>query len=190
MSEDDAENEREEASESAPEDDPFAELDVDDDESDPFEELDDAPLGERTPATDDDPFEEMEREELADEDRLVERVLDGEEVDDGADSTGTPEPASTSGPESDGVGGAAPSGTADEAAAPERDEVVVPKRRYCEGCQYFSDPPETACEHVGTEILELVDNDHFLVADCPVVEWRRDLDAYPDPGEAAPNPRE
>lgn len=189
MSEDEREPEREEESDSAPGDDPFAELDVDaDDDSDPFAELDDAPLGERTPATDDDLFEEMDREELAEEDRVVERVLEGEEVD-----TEAPESAPAAGPLSngpEGTDGSAPPASADAEATPERDEVVVPKRRYCEGCQYFSDPPETACEHVGTDILELVDSDHFLVADCPVVEWRRDLDAYPDPGEAAADPRE
>lgn len=175
------------------ESDPFSELDIDGDEdSDPFDELDDVPLGERTPATDDDLFEEMDREELADEDGLVESVLEGEEVGPDADSSGEPASAAGAavGPESNGSSGSAPPDGTGEEPAPVRDEVVVPKRRYCEGCQYFSDPPETACEHPGTDILELVDTDHFLVADCPVVEWRRELDAYPDPGDSIADPRE
>lgn len=173
--------------------DPFRELkDVDAaDGSDPFRELEDidaAPLGERTPATDDDLFEEVERADLADEDAVVERLLEGES----AGGAATDEPAaSTTGPvtapEMEGESPRQP-GADDE--APARDEVIVPKRRYCEGCQYFTEPPETACEHPGTDILELVDTDHFLVADCPVVEWRRDLEAYPDPSEAATDPRE
>lgn len=193
MSEDDeADEDLEREDGDGAESDPFSELDVDiDGDSDPFDELDDAPLGERTPATDDDLFEEMDREELADEDGLVESVLEGEEMGTDGDSSG--ETASASGaaiaPESNGSSESKPSDAPGEEPAPVRDEVVVPKRRYCEGCQYFSDPPETACEHPGTDILELVDTDHFLVADCPVVEWRRDLDAYPDPGEATNDPR-
>ena len=160
------------------ESDPFAELGDDGGapDDDPFAELDDEPLGERTPATDDDLFEEMDPGGLDDEDEVVERVLEGEAPTNGS-VEGTPP----------GTGRTAEGRAGD---APTRDEVVVPKRRYCEGCQYFTQPPETACEHPGTEILELVDVDHFLVADCPVVEWRRDLEAYPDPDEATTDPRE
>jgi hypothetical protein len=174
--------------------DPFAELDDGDDDSDPFAELDDAPLGERTPATDDDLFEEMNREELTDEDTVVESVLDGEDP-----SEALTAPVEAEDPEVDpsvgdgeaAIDGAATAADADsEVTEPERDEVVVPKRRYCEGCQYFSSPPETACEHPGTDILELADADHFRVADCPVVEWRRELEAYPDPGETRNDPRQ
>jgi hypothetical protein len=151
--------------------DPFAELgDAEPDtDSDPFAELEDAPLGERTPATDDDPFEAMDRDELDDEAELVDRVLEGERVETTPEAVGAPDGAD---------------------AEAVRDEVVVSKRRYCEGCRYFTEPPETACEHPGTDILELVDVEHFRVADCPVVEWRRDLEAYPDPGEVVTDPRE
>lgn len=55
----------------------------------------------------------------------------------------------------------------------EGDEAVVPKRSYCERCEHFSDPPETACTNPGTEIRELVDVEHFRVANCPVVERRQ-----------------
>ena len=49
------------------------------------------------------------------------------------------------------------------------DEHVVDKREYCQRCEFFSSPPATACENAGTEIVELVDNDHFRVRDCPKV---------------------
>lgn len=54
----------------------------------------------------------------------------------------------------------------------EGDEAVVPKRSYCERCEFFSDPPSVHCTNPGTEILELVDAEHFRVVDCPVVERR------------------
>jgi hypothetical protein len=173
--------------------DPFVELeDVDaDDAPDPFvelEDIDDAPLGERTPASVDDLFEEVDRVDFADEDAVVERVLEGERAGGAAfdgPAASTTDPVTA--PEMDGASARQSGVDGDD---PGRDEVVVPKRRYCEGCQYFTEPPETACEHPGTDILELVDADHFLVADCPVVEWRRDLEAYPDPSEAATDPRE
>ena len=50
-----------------------------------------------------------------------------------------------------------------------RDVRVVEKRSFCQGCQYFSDPPSVDCSHEGTEILELVDVEHFRVVDCPMV---------------------
>lgn len=45
----------------------------------------------------------------------------------------------------------------------------VSKRAYCENCEHFSDPPEVACTHEGTTILELTDLETFTVANCPVV---------------------
>jgi hypothetical protein len=57
-------------------------------------------------------------------------------------------------------------------------EAVVDKRRYCESCEYFSEPPEVACSHSGTEIRELVDVDHFKVYACPIVAKRRGLGWY------------
>lgn len=49
------------------------------------------------------------------------------------------------------------------------DVRVVKKSDYCEQCPYFSDPPDVQCSHDGTEILELVDMEHFRVVDCPKV---------------------
>jgi hypothetical protein len=50
---------------------------------------------------------------------------------------------------------------------------VVPKASYCQKCEYFSEPPEVACQNHGTEIVQQVDLDHFRVRDCPVVERRQ-----------------
>jgi hypothetical protein len=59
---------------------------------------------------------------------------------------------------------------ADVEAAPDPAEHVVPKRDFCQRCPHFSDPPDTACTHAGTTIVEVVDTDHFRVRDCPIVE--------------------
>ena len=50
-----------------------------------------------------------------------------------------------------------------------REVREVEKRKYCSQCPYFSEPPEVACSHEGTDILQQVDMEHFEVADCPVV---------------------
>ncbi|MFB6255938.1 MAG: hypothetical protein ABEH58_04290 [Haloplanus sp.] len=50
------------------------------------------------------------------------------------------------------------------------DERVVPKRDFCQRCPHFAAPPETACTHEGTTIVEAVDTDRFRVRNCPVVE--------------------
>lgn len=49
------------------------------------------------------------------------------------------------------------------------DEHVIEKREYCQRCEFFTEPPEATCTNDGTEIVELVDNDHFRVRDCPKV---------------------
>lgn len=66
----------------------------------------------------------------------------------------------------------------DDDGGPERDEddvVDVSKHRFCETCPHFSDPPETACGHPGTDVLEFVGTDQVRVANCPVVRERREL---------------
>ena len=49
------------------------------------------------------------------------------------------------------------------------DEHVVAKREYCQRCEHFSAPPNATCTNEGTEIVELVDSDHFRVRGCPKV---------------------
>lgn len=54
----------------------------------------------------------------------------------------------------------------------------VSKHRYCEQCEFFSDPPDVACSHEGTEILEFVDHETVRVVDCPVVAEREELEKH------------
>ncbi|KAB1193755.1 hypothetical protein GJR96_10020 [Haloferax sp. MBLA0076] len=49
-------------------------------------------------------------------------------------------------------------------------DYVVPKASYCQRCEFFGDPPELVCSHEGTAIVEVVDTDHFLVRNCPMVD--------------------
>jgi hypothetical protein len=51
----------------------------------------------------------------------------------------------------------------------EREVREIAKRKYCNSCPYFADPPDVGCGHEGTDIVEQVDMEHFKVADCPVV---------------------
>ena len=47
-------------------------------------------------------------------------------------------------------------------------------KRLCHRCEYFGDPPILHCTHEGTTIHELVDMDHYLVSDCPMVDTEGD----------------
>ncbi|RYJ14400.1 hypothetical protein ELS19_10840 [Halogeometricum borinquense] len=53
---------------------------------------------------------------------------------------------------------------------PGYEDYIVPKSEFCHHCPYFADPPELACTHDGTEIVEVVEMDRFRVRDCPMVE--------------------
>lgn len=78
--------------------------------------------------------------------------------------------------EPDADGGADAEGTRDRSEDEEADVVTVSKHGYCEGCEHFSAPPDVACSHEGTDILEFVDVDRVQVSNCPVVEERRELE--------------
>lgn len=60
-------------------------------------------------------------------------------------------------------------GVADAEEPVETEERVVSKASFCQQCEFFSEPPSVGCGHEGTEILELVDTDHFRVRNCPKV---------------------
>jgi len=57
-----------------------------------------------------------------------------------------------------------------------RTYAEVSKHRFCEQCEYLSDPPSIECAHEGTEIVEFLDMETVRVVDCPVVAERRDLE--------------
>jgi hypothetical protein len=59
----------------------------------------------------------------------------------------------------------------DPETVPADDRAVreIEKRSYCQGCEYFSEPPAVACTREGTEIVAVPTVDTFRVADCPFV---------------------
>ncbi|WP_255195348.1 hypothetical protein [Halorarius litoreus] len=131
-------------------DDPFSELDDVDLETDPFAELEDADPETATEVDVDDLFTEVEVPDVDDEATWA-ALSEAESI------------------ETFSGGGERP----DVETEPE--EHIVPKRAYCEKCEHFSVPPETRCTNPGTEIRELVDMEHFQVANCPVVVQRRGI---------------
>jgi hypothetical protein len=60
----------------------------------------------------------------------------------------------------------------------ERTYAEVSKHRFCEQCEFFSEPPEVACTHEGTEILEFLDQETVRLVDCPVVAERKELEKH------------
>ena len=133
---------------SAPDDDPFAEIDVDAEGA----------------ATEADPFESMGAGDVGEED-VWEALDEGTSV--GADAADLGE----AGAGSNAVEGAEArsAGTPWDAEAT-GDERVIDKRSYCQQCPHFSEPPETACTHEGTDIVESVDFSRFRVRNCPMVD--------------------
>lgn len=129
---------------------------VDRDAEEPSE---DAPLSEL--ARESQSTTEREREELFEEVDVGE--IDTEAVWDAVVEEGMP-------PE-EALGELRESAPAEPAESAEgANEHVVDKREYCQRCEYFSEPPDVACGHEGTDILELTDNDCFRVRACPKVQ--------------------
>lgn len=50
-----------------------------------------------------------------------------------------------------------------------RPEHVLDKREYCQRCPHLSAPPTVACDNGGTDIVAVVDGEHFRVRGCPMV---------------------
>jgi len=127
-------------------DDPFADLDdsLGNGADDPFADLDDA---------DDDPGEAFDAVDV--DEVPIEQVWDAIE---GGETTESPE-----------VGGedVAVGATAEPVGDGEH---VVAKGDYCERCPYLAAPPDLACDHEGTTIVAVEDDDHFRVRNCPMVE--------------------
>jgi len=115
-----------------------------------------APLSEL--ARERDATTQQEREELFEEVDVGE--IDGEAIWDAVVEEGMP-------PE-EALGELRDSEPAEPAERP--NEHVINKREYCQRCEYFSEPPDVACGHEGTEILEMTDSDCFRVRGCPKVQ--------------------
>lgn len=112
------------------------------------------------PEPDDDPFDRMSVGEI-DEEELWSSL--------GSDDAGVGVGAA---PDAGSLGGVEPASGVEsvDGAGPETREHVVPKDKYCQSCPYLDDPPELACTHEGTEIVEVVDSERFRVRNCPMVE--------------------
>ena len=120
-------------------------------DEDPFAELD-ADAGDAAGETD--PFESMSVGDVGEED--VWEALDEEADADAADAGRAADEAARS----------AASAGAGEAG----EEHVIDKRSYCQQCPHFTAPPETACTHEGTAIVESVDFSQFRVRNCPMID--------------------
>lgn len=119
---------------------------------------DEAATDEAAAAPADDPFADLEPGTDADDDLFEE--MDVGAVDDEDVWTALDEDA--------GDDGDADRGGHDAASAGD-EEHLVEMRSYCQQCPHFSSPPDTACTHEGTTIVEAVDFDTFRVRNCPIV---------------------
>lgn len=141
---------------------------VDPEEELPLSALRDRVEAEKGPAADESPLSEVAQEGGAEESELFEEVdvgdVDSEAVWD-AVVEGNADPEDLLGEEPrtepEGEPAAEPTDTPDE--------HVIDKREYCQRCEFFNDPPNATCTNEGTEIVELVDSDHFRVHGCPKV---------------------
>ena len=105
-----------------------------------------------------DPFDELD----GGDEELAEEAFERMEVGD-LDETDVWETLAAD--EADAAGAHATGAVAGETAI----EQVVDKREYCQRCPHFTEPPEVACTHDGTDILEVLAGDEFRVRGCPMV---------------------
>lgn len=53
---------------------------------------------------------------------------------------------------------------------PDAPEVrTISKSKYCQRCEFFTDPPDVGCTHDGTTIRSEATMDEFEVVDCPKI---------------------
>lgn len=53
---------------------------------------------------------------------------------------------------------------------PDAEEVrTIPKSKYCQRCEFFTEPPEVGCTHEGTTIRSEASMEEFEVVDCPKI---------------------
>ena len=132
-------------------------------------ELSDGP----PPDPGEDPFDRMAVGEV-DEETLWSSLGDDDAAGVGVETGVDVDVDGDAGPDAgtDSIGGVGPSPGVESVddAQPGVAEHIVPKDKYCQSCPYLDDPPELACTHEGTEIVEVVDSERFRVRDCPMVE--------------------
>ena len=52
----------------------------------------------------------------------------------------------------------------------------VSKHRFCEQCEFFSEPPAAHCTHDEAEIVEYLDMETVRLLNCPVVAEQREIE--------------
>lgn len=166
------------------------------DSVDPFDELGPAADGDGDDAFDgvlDDAFDRMDVGETTGE--SVWEALDedaagvGETVGSGVSSVSSVSGDVDAASDSGDFNAASDSGVSDTAQGPTTaagraatgSERVVDKRAYCQQCPHFSAPPDVACGHEGTAIVEAVGFDEFRVRNCPMVTADDDAGLGADP---------
>lgn len=172
-------------------DDPFAELDAEDDGTDPFAQLgsDVRPqegTGRPTPPDDTladvlDELDAIERDDASlpgDDDPVATRGESGVDPDADPfadlkdDATAASGDVFTDRSVDDAQSTPALSEETPLRETAGDDTVIVPKSRYCQSCEFFDAPPNVQCMHPKADILELVGMNRFKVRNCPVVERR------------------
>jgi len=87
--------------------------------------------------------------------------------------------------ESAGVDGVDPDEIWESLSAAEDDDMPefdsktfyeVSKHRFCERCEYFTEPPETSCSYEGAAIVEFLDMETVRLLNCPIVREQRKLE--------------
>ena len=126
-------------------------------------ELSDGP----PPDPDEDPFDRMSVEEI-DEETLWSSLGSDDTASVGVGADVDVTPADSAGTLGD-VDPVPEAGSVDDAGATPQ-EHVVPKKKYCQSCPHFEEPPRLACTHEGTKIVEVVDSERFRVRNCPMVD--------------------
>jgi len=66
----------------------------------------------------------------------------------------------------------------DTSTAPRQSKryAEVSKHRFCEQCEYFSEPPAAHCTHDEAEIVEYLDMETVRLLNCPVVAEQREIE--------------
>lgn len=141
-------------------------------QSEPVAETEPTPAAEE--AFDEMGVDELDGEALWDElagGETTAETADPDEVAGASVDAGPAEPLDASGTSTAqrGVNQATTSQPDGSHTASDSKEAVVDKRKYCQQCPYFSEPPAVSCSHEGTSIVEVLLDGQFRLRNCPVV---------------------
>jgi hypothetical protein len=109
-----------------------------------------------------DPFEEVDVDDVGTQELWSQLEAERPVASDAGIPTGDPDDA-------DPVVGVAEPDADPSDPGDTRPEHVLDKREYCQRCPHLSAPPNVACDNDGTDIVEVVDGEHFRVRGCPMI---------------------